>query len=635
MNEPADSSPPFTELSRSFFFMVPFWGERRRYFVDRLLPSLLAPNNLPLLRAFQGHRLLIATTPEDWAAIIDLPIMKRLREYATPTLIEIPHPTSDTVPGSTLAVLHQNVAQKLLVTAAFQAKAYGCLLCPDFIVSDGMVLSLLRHAQAGHHLVLCPVLRQSEEAAVSELKNRGHIPEGSNPSDTGAAISIPQRVLADIMVRHLHPDLATLEEGTLGQPPLAPFRYWRLPNNRGIILHTFCCSPLLMDYEAIKTHDIGCLERDLLEDVYVARNFDVKGEFHIVQDSDEFCVMSLTPAAVGLLLSTNSANWIALSKEGFIRDCAAAVSVSFHTVRMPLKRTLFLRSFRWHGVNLDSREIAEEARISSLTDRAVRHSRYTQLPGAMLRLYLKTPILASSIPYARLLIKALLGDRLIWSHIRRRISFTIIGPFRRVLFWFASGGKDLDRLDPLHLSFRRAAGRRVVANTMFAADPTTAVILGIGQSNIANEGDPGARYEPRGEVYNFNFFDGKCYAARDPLLGASINRSNVLTRVGGLLADRGSFSRVPARTDRAWWDLCARVAAQRQDVSKIGVDAQALKGATNPDHAYCLAAGRIGGLRAKSKSGRVDTPLYGDGRCDQSGRCGCPDLCRSKHHMPQ
>jgi Carbohydrate esterase, sialic acid-specific acetylesterase len=145
--------------------------------------------------------------------------------------------------------------------------------------------------------------------------------------------------------------------------------------------------------------------------------------------------------------------------------------------------------------------------------------------------------------YLLLITRILRGDRLIWSYIRQWLSFQIQRPFKRVLFWFASG-RDLDRFDPLHLSFRSTAGRRNVSDTLFSERPTTAVILGIGQSNIANEGEASARYEPKGEVYNFNFFDGKCYAAKDPLLGASIDRSNVLTRLGDLLVERRNYDRV-------------------------------------------------------------------------------------------
>jgi hypothetical protein len=142
------------------------------------------------------------------------------------------------------------------------------------------------------------------------------------------------------------------------------------------------------------------------------------------------------------------------------------------------------------------------------------------------------------------LARVLGGDPLAWGYIRRRIIFEVCRPFKRLLFWFSSGGQDLDIVDPYHLSFRSAAGRRRVSDSLFVASPATAVVLGLGQSNIANECDPAGLLEPKGEVYNFNFFDGRCYAAKDPLLGASLAQSNVLTRLGELLVERGSFSRV-------------------------------------------------------------------------------------------
>ena len=115
---------------------------------------------------------------------------------------------------------------------------------------------------------------------------------------------------------------------------------------------------------------------------------------------------------------------------------------------------------------------------------------------------------------------------------------------QRISFWMASGGEDLDLIDPTHLSFRKVSGRAVVSPALFSANQATAVILAIGQSNIANECDPCARRKPEGEVFNFNFFDGRCYEACDPLLGASLDRSNVLTRVGELLVKRGRYRRI-------------------------------------------------------------------------------------------
>lgn len=526
-----------------FNFMVPFWGERyQRYFVDNLLPSLLAPNNLALLRAEDGHRFLLATTREDWDAIVDLPIMARLRPHATPTLVEIPKPRSETVPGSTNAIMHQNVAQRFLVEAAFSAKAYGCLFSPDFIVSDGMVAALINHARAGRHLVLCPSLRQSEESSIAELERTGFLSASSPASQTGHPINVSPRILADILVRHLHAQMAIFEQGAAGQPPLAPFRYWRMPNQNGIFIRTFHGVPLLMDYSSIGSHDIACLDQDVFENIYVARNFSSARNIYVVADSDEFCILSLTPATVGQMPTKESASHIVQEGGGLLRILLLALSISYHTAGMPLKRGLFARSVRWHAGDLDQAALAEEDRITAFVDCATRLSSFTATPGLLLHKYRQSSVVAALVRYVRPMVRALQGDRLVWSQIVQRVSFTCRRPFKRALFWFTSGGKDLDVIDPHHFSYRQTAGRHPVDVEPQSA--SNAVILGLGQSNIANECDPGALYEAKGEVYNFNYFDGKYYRARDPLLGASHDRSNVLTRLGDLLVERGNYQSV-------------------------------------------------------------------------------------------
>src|SRR5947207_2687200 len=73
--------------------MVAFWGERYRdYFADLFLPSLLAPNNLPLLRAADGHRFFVATPRAEWESIEGLPIISRLRQHAEPQWVEVSSP---------------------------------------------------------------------------------------------------------------------------------------------------------------------------------------------------------------------------------------------------------------------------------------------------------------------------------------------------------------------------------------------------------------------------------------------------------------------------------------------------------------------------------------------------------------
>jgi len=201
----------------------------------------------------------------------------------------------------------------------------------------------------------------------------------------------------------------------------------------------------------------------------------------------------------------------------------------------------------------------------------------------------------------------------------------MLRPFKRTLFWLISR-RDLDRFDPLHLSFRRATGRRNVSDILFADNTGSAVILGLGQSNIANEGETSACYEPKGEVYNFNFFDGRCYVARDPLLGASIDRANVMTRLGELLIQRANYGRVllvpiaHGGTYASEWAPAGRMfprvewALERLRERHIRIthilwqQGEAEAAASNPDAKewICHFTAMVGAVRAT----RVEAPIY-------------------------
>src|ERR1051325_6114482 len=145
--------------ARPFCFLSQFWGKTYRdYFVDYCLPSLLAPNNVPLLRAEDGHCFLIATPREDWEAIEHLPIMQELRSHTTPVLIEMPAPGRSDY-GDILK--HQTYSLKRLFEAAYDRKGYGCAVWPDTMLSDGFVAAMQRWVAAGHHLVMQPTVRLS------------------------------------------------------------------------------------------------------------------------------------------------------------------------------------------------------------------------------------------------------------------------------------------------------------------------------------------------------------------------------------------------------------------------------------------------------------------------------------------
>lgn len=70
----------------------------------------------------------------------------------------------------------------------------------------------------------------------------------------------------------------------------------------------------------------------------------------------------------------------------------------------------------------------------------------------------------------------------------------------------------------------------------------TAVILAIGQSNVANHGAQRYQSDPEGVVVNY--FAGACYAAASPLLGATGSGGESLTLLGSKLVRTRGFERV-------------------------------------------------------------------------------------------
>jgi Carbohydrate esterase, sialic acid-specific acetylesterase len=72
------------------------------------------------------------------------------------------------------------------------------------------------------------------------------------------------------------------------------------------------------------------------------------------------------------------------------------------------------------------------------------------------------------------------------------------------------------------------------------------VILALGQSNAANFGPRASSIRSRPAVVNF--FDGSCYAAEDPLLGADGEGASVWTLVGDRLIAVGDFDHVVLAT---------------------------------------------------------------------------------------
>jgi Carbohydrate esterase, sialic acid-specific acetylesterase len=97
-----------------------------------------------------------------------------------------------------------------------------------------------------------------------------------------------------------------------------------------------------------------------------------------------------------------------------------------------------------------------------------------------------------------------------------------------------------DGLQPIYGPLPDATGR--LSAPLRLPGIENLVIVTIGQSNAANFA--AGRYRAEREVINFGLYDGNCYRAVDPLIGASGDTGNFATRLGDILITRGFAERV-------------------------------------------------------------------------------------------
>lgn len=107
---------------------------------------------------------------------------------------------------------------------------------------------------------------------------------------------------------------------------------------------------------------------------------------------------------------------------------------------------------------------------------------------------------------------------------------------------FISAADTYENVDLRRGSFNDTGDRVYIHPSHISQGKRTAVLLIFGQSNGANSGS--TPYTPVHRVLNFNIFDGNCYVAKDPLLGATERAGNFASRLGDMLIEQGWFDTV-------------------------------------------------------------------------------------------
>ena len=337
-----------------FYFLVVFWGpEHRGYFVDYCLSGLLAPGNIPALENKAESRFVICTTQSDWDALQDDPLFRKLSGMVRPEFIEMftPDPAENK-----MDVMSRG--HKKLMESVFKARAYGINLNPDTIFADGCIEELQRLARAGKKLVFHAAIRFELEGVSAELIEKGYWKKGE-------PLAIKPREAVDIALCHKHAELKACDFD-------APF-FWDfpvhtsldVPDEHGMVIHCFSWAPVLVSYVDVETHNTETLDRWTLDGDYIHKNFDnvdADRDVHVVRDSDEIFLLSITPKDEAVV--SDKPHWMKSWPVIGRLNKAFLIDVVFNDTRIdPMKKIFFLEPVRMHSRDLNAQWPEVEFRL--------------------------------------------------------------------------------------------------------------------------------------------------------------------------------------------------------------------------------------------------------------------------------
>ena len=350
-DQPLSRAREFSDLP-PYYLMLSFWGEKyRNYFYSLCLPSLLSPNNLPLLQHVRGSKLVISTTTEDWTVLRRTPLFQLLSTYVEPYFIDIGFP-----PPEVPIQLHMSEGHLRAARKAYEDRALAGFLAPDLVVSDGLLSTCISHAASGKKAVLAQALRFSMEPVLSTLSRHGFL----KPDEP---MTLPPRFLGALATEALHSEILRYDFESRYFADYPIWSYWRVNGRACLVMHTVSWALLLGSYEDMARYSDDFLHADTIDGFYVFRNFAHlrdTGEMHMITDSDEALLMSLTPEAeMNFPLRERPVN--GLHRTGHRKRLVSVQRFLTADVVDPFRRWAYQIPSFIHGDDLD----AESARTAS------------------------------------------------------------------------------------------------------------------------------------------------------------------------------------------------------------------------------------------------------------------------------
>lgn len=277
VTSPAQQAPrsPLKEVQ----ILLPVWGYRFvRQFLDFMLPTLLAPGNIPAVAEMLPCRFVLMSSMLDVPTIRAHPAWRQLARICNVEIQSIDDLITD---GNHTATITLAYARALRERGDAMLDTCFIFLVSDYLVADGSLQTVVKRVQAGASGVLAGNFQIIAEEAIPLLRRR------IDPASP--YIRLPPRELVTWALAHLHPaTTANIVNFKLSHNVHTNRLFWRVDQNtligRFYLMHMIGIRPEVTDFVVGSSCDYS-----FIPEMCPSNNVET------LTDSDDYLVVELQP----------------------------------------------------------------------------------------------------------------------------------------------------------------------------------------------------------------------------------------------------------------------------------------------------------------------------------------------------
>jgi hypothetical protein len=259
--------------------LIPVWGyEFVRKFLDRGLPTLLAPGNLPAIAAVLPTEFSFLTSEHDKTHIREHPAYGRLATVCAVRFQEIDDLVMEGNHSTTLTLAY---AREIKRSGRSALDTCFFFLVSDYLMADGSLAAVLARMQAGASAVQVGNFQAVEDEGGEWLDR--HLAAGAG------AVALPARELMRWALSCTHPaTIANTVNNSVCHNKHTNRLFWQVDDNtligRFYLMHMICIRPELTDFVIGASCDYSFVPEMCLS-----------GNVVTIGDSDEYLAIEVQP----------------------------------------------------------------------------------------------------------------------------------------------------------------------------------------------------------------------------------------------------------------------------------------------------------------------------------------------------